>query len=227
MMKTWLRASRAFSLTAVLAPVACVWLLGARQGMHAHIWIALSAIAGVTLLLLGVNLENDVVDDARGIDQPGTLGGSGVIQDGLLSARSMRVAAWTLMLLGSLLGIPAFMSAPLQMLWVGLLAVVGAVGYSTPPLSLKYRGLGDLAVFVLCGPLLTYGASLAFFGALPAGSWALGCMFGFAAAAILHANNMQDISRCSISPPWARGSSRALGWEYSASSPRCSSSRAR
>ena len=49
-------------------------------------------------------------------------------------------------------------------------------------------------MFVLCGPLLAYGASVAGFARTLPGAIALGAVFGFAAVAILHVNNLQDIA---------------------------------
>jgi 1,4-dihydroxy-2-naphthoate octaprenyltransferase len=70
---------------------------------------------------------------------------------------------------------------------------LGVLGYSGRPLSLKYRALGDVAVFFLCGPLLTLAYSVASFGVYNSEVLWMGAGFGFAAVAILHANNLQDI----------------------------------
>jgi 1,4-dihydroxy-2-naphthoate octaprenyltransferase len=76
--------------------------------------------------------------------------------------------------------------------WV-LAGTFGALAYSSAPLGLKYRGLGDLLVLAMVGPLLTWGFSAAAFGILIPGSTEIGLAFGFAACALLHANNLQDI----------------------------------
>ena len=49
------------------------------------------------------------------------------------------------------------------LLGVVAIAALGAWGYSSGP-GLKYRALGDLAVVLLCGPVLTVGFALAAFG---------------------------------------------------------------
>jgi 1,4-dihydroxy-2-naphthoate octaprenyltransferase len=58
---------------------------------------------------------------------------------------------------------------------------------------LKYRALGDLAVWILCGPLLTLGFSLAISRTWSAGVLSMGAFFGFLASALLHVNNLQDM----------------------------------
>lgn len=189
----WWRATRAFSLTAVLAPFVAIALFGWSLHASWHVAAALCAALGVSALLFGVNMANDVEDDARGIDTKGSLGGSGVLQAGLLTKAQVRAAAYTLMAAGVALGIPTVRAAPREMLAVGALTLFGAAMYSNRFFGLKYHALGDAAVFALCGPMLAYGASVAGFARVLPGAIALGSVFGFAAVAILHVNNLQDI----------------------------------
>ena len=105
----------------------------------------------------------------------------------------MNRAAYGLMFVGLVLGVPTLMVEPRVMLGLGVLTLVGASGYSGKPFGLKYRALGDATVFLLCGPLLCFGASIAMFGRAIPGVWPIGALFGAAATAILHVNNMQDV----------------------------------
>ncbi len=188
----WLRAIRAPSLTATLMPAVATALLGTLLGWAIAPLTALFAGLGVLLVQIGVNLLNDVEDDNRGIDRPGRLGGSGVLQDGSLPPRALAQVAWAAFALGALCGLPALLREP-ALLGVVAIAALGAWGYSSGP-GLKYRALGDLAVVLLCGPVLTVGFALAAFGQA---SWlvaVLGLAFGFAAVGILHVNNLQDMT---------------------------------
>ena len=63
---------------------------------------------------------NDVEDENRGIDVPGTLGGSGVLQAGLVPLATMRKVAWGAFGIGLLLGVPALVAEPALL---GLVAV--------------------------------------------------------------------------------------------------------
>jgi len=191
--KAWLVSIRAISLTATLMPaVACLlWL--SFLGLEIDYISSVLAIVGLLLLQIAVNLLNDVGDYLKLIDLPNTPGGSGVIQQGWLTARQFQYAAWGALLVGCLCGLPALMKAPEGILFCGLLGVIGVLGYSGSPLNLKYRAQGDVSVFLLCGPVLTMGISYAATGQLHEGVLLLGGYFGFAAAAILNANNMSDI----------------------------------
>lgn len=190
---SWLSAIRAISLTATLMPALAVilWLLVMEMSVD---WItAVTAIVGVLFLQISVNLFNDVGDYLKLIDLPSSLGGSGVIQKGWLTTRQVRHGAWLSLIIGCSLGIPALIKQPEGILTCGILAVLGVIGYSGKPFNLKYRALGDFAVFALCGPILTMGVSYAAVGSIVPGVLLIGCFFGFAAAAILNANNMNDI----------------------------------
>lgn len=185
----WLTAGRTVSLTATASPAIATLLVvsGISWGT------ALLALVGVLLLQLGVNLDNDLEDHRRLIDLPGTFGGSGVLQRGWLSPRAFRKATLVLYTLGLAAGIPAFLRAPGPMAIVGVLAVLGGIGYSGRPFGLKYRALGDVAVLLLCGPALTLGMGVAATGVLVPALVPLGLAFGLLAIGILHTNNWQDI----------------------------------
>lgn len=188
---TWLRAIRAPSLTATFAPSLATLLLGLAQGWVLDPWLALLAVLGVVAVQIGVNLMNDVEDDEREIDRPGTLGGSGVIQDGSLSRDAVRRGALIAFGVGAALGLPTIIAEP-AILAVVAVAAFGSWGYSNG-VGLKYKALGDVAVLALCGPVLTIGFSLAAFGTFDGLVIALGMALGLAAVGILHANNLQDM----------------------------------
>ncbi len=190
--KVWFEAIRAISLTATLMPCLSVLALGALNGWPINTAIAISAVAGVLLLQISVNLLNDVEDHLRLIDLPGTMGGAGIIQRGWLRAVDVRNASYAALVLGVLAGLPAVWQTPREMAVIAALALIGTFGYSGKPFGFKYIALGDAVVFLLCGPGITAGMSLAAFGQAPLGVIVLGAYFGCAAVAILHANNFQD-----------------------------------
>lgn len=188
---TWVRAVRAPSLSATFAPSLATFLLGLAQGWVVRPWLALCAVLGVLMVQIGVNLMNDVEDDRRQIDRPGTLGGSGVIQDGTISPAMLKRAALMAFGMGMLLGLPPLFAEPTLLIIVAI-AAFGSWGYSSG-VGLKYKALGDVAVLLLCGPVLTIGFSLAAFGTFDTVVISLGLALGLAAVGILHTNNFQDM----------------------------------
>jgi 1,4-dihydroxy-2-naphthoate octaprenyltransferase len=189
----WMQTVRAVSLTATVTPGIAVLLMGLAKGLEAQYLYFILAVVGALLLQVAINIWNDVYDHLKLIDLPGTLGGSGVLQTGAMSARDLNRIAWVSFVLGVCAGIPVLLAYPILMAFIGGLAVLGVLGYSGPILNLKYRAMGDVSVFLLCGPLLTLGFSLSAFGRSDAAVLLLGAYFGFAAMAILHSNNLQDI----------------------------------
>jgi 1,4-dihydroxy-2-naphthoate octaprenyltransferase len=72
-------------------------------------------------------------------------------------------------------------------------AVLIAVAYSAPPLHLKARALGDVAVFISFGPLPSaFVWHVSTGNAPPIQLLALAVPFGLWATAVLHRNNMRD-----------------------------------
>ena len=191
----WLVAIRAISLTATATPCIAALLYGLWRGWEVDPVLAVLAVVGAVLLQVSVNVLNDVEDHLKLIDLPGRLGGSGVIQKGWLSAASMRRLGFVALAAGVLCGLPALARQPQLLLLLGGAGALGALGYSGWPFRFKYRALGDVAVFLLCGPVLTWGYALAAFGpdAVEPGVALVGSFFGLAAMAILHGNNLEDI----------------------------------
>lgn len=189
----WFAAVRPPSLTATFTPAVAVWLHGVANGWTMSVGIAVAAMVGVLLLQVAVNLLNDVEDHRRLIDLPGTLGGAGFIQRGVLRPTDVRRVAIVAAVAGLALGLPAFARDPAAFAFIAALAVVGGLGYSTGP-GLKYKALGDLSVIALCGPVLTIGTSLAAFGRFDSFVIVIGLALGFAAVGLLHVNNFQDMA---------------------------------
>jgi 1,4-dihydroxy-2-naphthoate octaprenyltransferase len=86
-----------------------------------------------------------------------------------------------------------------QLLWVTTVGgFLGVLAYSNRPWGLKYRILGDVVVFLLSGPLLTTGVSLAVFSQTDPAILVLGLYLGFISLSVLHSGNFQDIDLDSV-----------------------------
>lgn len=190
---SWFKTLRVYSLTASLIPM----LLGVSyafwMGWQVNlIYTSLAVTAGL-LLHLASNLHNDVSDHLKEVDYLGSHGGSGVIQKGWLSARTVWKVAIAFYLLGILSGLPVLYARGSELFVVGTLGFLGASGYSFQQYGYKYTGLGDLCVFVMLGPLMTIGTCIAAAGVwnveLILASLPVGCFV----ALILHGNNINDI----------------------------------
>jgi len=154
-------AARAPFLAATLVPVllgtAVAWSHGA---FHAG-WFAL-ALLGALLVHVGTNTANDYFDhrsgaDAAGAPAPFTAGGRS-IRSGSASPASVGRIAVATFALAIALGIFLAWQRGWQLLWLGIGGLALAVFYTTPPLNLASRGLGELAVALGFGPCMVLGA---------------------------------------------------------------------
>lgn len=188
----WYRAIRPFSFTASIVPVvvggACALVAGGASPLA-----FLLCLGGAVALQAGTNLVNDYYDHQLGADHSGSLGPSRVIQEGWLAPRTVLLAGVAFFVAGGAAGFALVGMAGWPILLLGLIGVPLAYGYTAPPLKLAYRGLGELNVFLLMGPLMVLGGFLvhriAGAGIALAASLPIGCLV----AAILHCNNIRDL----------------------------------
>jgi 1,4-dihydroxy-2-naphthoate octaprenyltransferase len=188
----WYRAIRPFSFTASIVPVvvgaACALVAGGASPVA-----FLLCLGGSVALQAGTNLVNDYYDHQLGADHSGSLGPSRVIQEGWLSPRAVLAAGIGFFVAGGLAGFALVGTAGWPILLLGLIGIPLAYGYTAPPLKLAYRGLGELNVFLLMGPLMVLGGFLvhrvAGWAIALTASVPVGCLV----AAILHCNNIRDL----------------------------------
>lgn len=217
----WLAALRLPYLTISLLPLLLVLCaaLGRGQGVSGSITALL--FASVALIHAGCNLWSDYEDHLRGVDHPGSLGGSGVIGKLWIPAVHLRNAAAVFFLAGLAFGALLLLELPAglvsqRLFWLGLVGALGAASYSGWPFHYKYFGLGEPVVFLLAGPLVTAGAAALYFpeaGDL-ARFAALSLPLSFLVTLRLHTGNMRRIPFDSIAGtqtiarlfgfPWSR-----------------------
>lgn len=189
--RPWIEAIRPKTLGASLCPV----LMGAALAWHDGVlaWMpVVAALAGACLLQVASNLANDLYDGIRGTDAGERLGPQRAVASGLVTPRAMRGALGIVLALAA---IPAgFLAwhAGWVFAAIGIAGAVCAVGYTAPPMSLAYRGLGDLFVFAFFGPLAVAGTRAACDGHWTAAALFCGIAPGAIGVALLATNNLRD-----------------------------------
>jgi len=192
LLRKWIIAIRPFALPASTMPVIFGTVLAVVIGeVPLNFTRFVIGLLAMVILHSGANMLNDVIDFKMKIDTfPSPV--SGAIVRGLLSARSVLIAAVTFLVIGTLLGLYlAWFIGPILLI-VGMIGVVIGVFYTVGPIALKYHALGDLAVFLNFGILGSLGAWLVQtkeFSWLPI-IWAI--PIGLLVSGILHANNWRD-----------------------------------
>lgn len=195
----WLTALRLRTLPLAAASI----IVAAGIAAHQHIFdftLFLLSLSTALLLQILSNLANDYGDAVNGADDKDRVGPLRVMQTGMISAKTMRMAIITTTILTLLSGLSLLTVALgddlfswLLFLGLGAMAIIAAITYTMGKLPYGYRALGDLAVFLFFGLLgvigsfYLYGHSAHWFLLLPASS------LGMLSAAVLNINNMRDV----------------------------------
>ena len=164
---------------------------------YINVPLSIIAIAGSILLHALVNVTNDYFDYSRGVDKPGagtTMYRPHPIVHGILSPKATLSLGLSLGSLGLatafILALQDRILAPIM----GALGFILAYGYTGPPFNLKYRALGELAVFVAWGPLMSIGGYYIATGSTAFLEPALASIpVGSLVTSVLLANNLRDI----------------------------------
>jgi 1,4-dihydroxy-2-naphthoate octaprenyltransferase len=193
----YLRALRLPFLTGSLLPVTAATTLAYLLDRTFSPLLFLFNALGVAALHLGANLINDYYD-AFGSDPLNRnftpfSGGSRVIQNQELSPQAVRNLAYGLMCLGVACGgALIYLGRP----WVALVGVLGLLagfGYSAAPLQFMSSGLGEGAIFLAFGPVLSLGTFYVQTGRVSPVGAAVGLPLAFLITAIIWINEFPDL----------------------------------
>lgn len=205
-LKVWLRAIRVFSFTASVVPILVGVALAAYDGASS-LPLTVAMLAASVACHAGCNLANDYHDHRRGTDTAASLGPSGVIQEGLLTAGRVRTGMLVAFGLATVLGLAIVAATGWEILVLALLSLGAAYLYTGGPKPLGYVALGEVTVFLAMGPAMVVGASFVLTERITAAAVLASLPVGLLVAAILHANNIRDID-----PDRAAGKMTVATW---------------
>lgn len=193
---TFLLATRLPFLTATIVPIALGGVVAARDGAFGWGWFLLCLLAGC-VVHLGLNIVNDLADDASGADAANVTptpfsGGSRVIQYGLVSRRGMTMLALSFYAVAIAIGVTLAATRSWWLLLIGVIAVILSVEYTAPPLRLVHRGLGEPVVAVGFGPIMAVGTYLAVTRQWSWEAFWISVPVGLLCALILYVNQVPD-----------------------------------
>ena len=197
--RKWAVAARLPFLTACVMPALAATAACWRVQGFLRPWLALLAIVGVALIHAGMNLANDYFDHRSGADASNRAptpfsGGSRVIQEGIVSARAVLVAALGSLAAGSACGIVLWLHTPgYALLAIGVAGLAIGWFYTSPPVRLVHRGLGEVAVGAAFGVLPVLGVEVVQRGRFSLEVAWLGLPAGILVSAILLANEFPDV----------------------------------
>lgn len=193
----WRLADPKISLTSaagLFLGAAAAFPLGWVEGF----WLLVLALAFFAMEV-AKNAWGDVIDYRSGNDlyvaeddKTDFSGGKRVLVDGLLTVRQTWLVAAAGTVVGFGLGLAIVLFREYDALWIGLIGAAVGWSYHGPPLKLAYRGLGELNVVLVYGPIVVLSTCLVLKGDW---SWPvvwLSLPLGILIAAFLWINQFPD-----------------------------------
>ncbi len=180
----------------------------ARDGPMAWGWLVLTVL-GIFFVEAAKNASGEVFDFDSGVDQGVAeedrspfSGGKRVLVDRLLTRGQTVWAAAAFYAAGIACGLVIALLREPGVLWVGLAGVALAFFYHAPPLRLSYRGLGEMAVATVYGPLICCGTYLVQRGTVPGPVVLLSLPLGLLVGAFLWVNEFPDCRADAAAGKW-------------------------
>ncbi len=189
----WFEIARPFSFTASTVPVAAGGALAALDGrLDWPLFVA--ALIAAVLLHVGTNITNEIYDVRKGIDSITSPRASHALLKGRLSEHEAFALAATAFAGSMAIGIWLVVERGWPVAVLGVLGLVGGLGYTAPPLEYKVHALGPPLVFLLMGPLMVVGSYYVSSGTFTWAALVASVPVGLLVTAILHGNEWRDVS---------------------------------
>jgi 1,4-dihydroxy-2-naphthoate octaprenyltransferase len=194
----WLKELRTEFLTASVVPVLLATAVSRYEtGAFDSLLFALT-LAGIVFLHLGTNVANDYFDHLSKNDilnvryvRPFT-GGSRLIQEGLISPRTVLVTSISFFVAAMVIGIIlTVMRGPLVLAF-GLVGMISGFFYTAPPLCFAHRGIGEFLVGINFGLLTVIATYYVQTGSISSGCIVASLPLTFLIASVIIINEFQD-----------------------------------
>lgn len=191
--KDWLIAARPWALPASTMPalIAISYVFYTKGNLNIEInwWFGVLALIGAAVFQTSGNLISDYFDFNYNVDRKESFGSSRMLVEKVFQPKEILNFGLIMLLIGSGIGLFLWLNTSVQLLWIGLLGVVGTYFYY----KLKYMALGDLTIMIVFGWLISLGVFLVMTNQLEWKLLLISSSVGFLIVNILHANNMRDI----------------------------------
>lgn len=173
----WLILTRACVFQMSLTSGLIGGLLALTVGPIAWGYLAI-ALLGLVIAHAANNLSNDFFDLQEGLDTkdyPRALYAPHPVLGGLITQRQLAIAFLSLTAVdAAIAAVLTLARGPLVLAFAGAGLFI-SLFYTAAPLKLKYRGLGELGVFLVWGPLMIGGTYYIASGSIPGWIW-LACI---------------------------------------------------
>jgi 1,4-dihydroxy-2-naphthoate octaprenyltransferase len=164
----WLKAARAPFLVVSLIPAVLGGLVAAYHGAFDAMLFAVAAV-GVVMAHSAADFIDDYFDFRKGhLGNKEKQFHDSPLIDGRLSANQVLIAALLCLAIAGAAGVYAFLVVGMPVLYLMAAGAFIVLFYTSPPVMLNYRGLGETSLFFAFGPMLTFGV---YYVLLPEPRW--------------------------------------------------------
>ncbi len=197
-LKNVLMVFRPWSFIMTVISVSVGSLMGLVLLGRFNMALAMLVLTGMIAIHAASNIINDYFDTIYGVDKPGaptTLYRMHPLLDNILSPMEIKVVALALYSIAVLIGLYLITLRGWPVAAMAIIGTFASLEYTAKPLKYKYRGLGEIIVFLMWGPLMTIGSYY-----VQTGSWEghqtvliISVPLGIWVALVLLANNLKDM----------------------------------
>ncbi|KAA6350818.1 1 4-dihydroxy-2-naphthoate octaprenyltransferase [termite gut metagenome] len=186
----WILATRpwSFAVSALPAFVALMYTIHTHPESLDNWLYGAMAVIGAVIFHAGGNLISDYNDFRHGVDKEDNVGAD-TLTSGLFLPKQIVTYGWVFIAIGIALGLFLLWQVGIELLWIGVFGVIGAVFYY----QFKSNALGDLLIFLVYGPTIMLGTGYVVLGHY---DWTLlfvSFPMAFITVNVLHCNNTRDI----------------------------------
>lgn len=197
----WFNNARHISLPQSLLPAFTAVSLSAVS--NDFDWMtAVLCIIGVVFAHLGMNLADDWFDyRAHSVEIRQKHAAEGVrarmvkypyLTSGESTTGELLLVTCLFLIIAALCGVGVAMLSGWGILWFVLLGAIIGISYSGAPLRLGFRGLGELVIFLMFGPLLMTGIYYACTGSISPNIMLLSVAVGLLVTNIVYSHSIMD-----------------------------------
>lgn len=165
--KLWVAIGRGYTLPQSIIPYIFAVVLASKQ-CSVNWFLSLLGLIGVVLVHASVNMLDDYFDWKKGaVEKYKKLLSEGMqarthkcfyLEQNLTTTKTVLLVALSMDAVACLLGLYIALKVGFSVILIALGAGIMGFFYSAPPVKLSYRGLGELAIGIIFGPLLMAGA---------------------------------------------------------------------
>lgn len=193
-LKAWVQASRMPFFVATFIPLFIGWSMAVRATGAVRPGRFLLVLLGSLIVHLITNLANDYFDHLVGTDAGDSIGGSRVIQEGMISPRVMLRVIIALYVIAFFIAYIIVFHFGLHLLAIPILfSAFSSYFYVAPPIRYGYHGLGELFVGINMGPVMVAGTYWVVAGAPALEPLLVSIPVGIMVASILYYQSLPDM----------------------------------